>query len=939
MQQSPIKYHSILAKYFSSQQLFFDGDLQKKPHIRKCAEQPFQQTKAQLWDEVTDTLCNLDFIQAKSVAKMTYDLVKDFNYVMEVIPENIENNRRDKINQTRTEKYIRDLIAYSKGDSKRLEIPVTLPLRSKNNINTEIKRFKTKPTRLDLLRDFINFLGKEARNLQDYSSEIPHFSKQQAWNYAYSGPVGKIAEKGTPKIYNNLLLQSWRSRPFFDPIPQVSKILNWHTQVVEAISITPNGKWAVSGSFYGECILWDLNTGEAVKTFKGHTSIVNAVSITPDGRLMFSGSSDKTCILWDINTSEALKTFKDHLTSVFSTFITPDGTRAVSASRDNTFIVWDLIAGKALKKFKTDINLIEAFSITANGRSAISGSKDGTCILWDLDSGKAIKILKGHKDMVTSVSITPEGRRAISGSKDGTCILWDLDTGVVLKTLIGQNDCIFSVSLTPDGERAISCSAFKLILWDLNTGEPIKSFRWPIGGQLRCVSITIDGQKAVSGSFNGTCILWDLNATEILTRLKIHANTILAVSTTPNGRRALACSQDEICTLWNLRKAKIIKIFKSDWPISSICIVPNGRWAVSGSWDRKCLLWDLRKCKIIKIFKGHSASVNSVSIAPDGRRMFSGSSDKTCILWDINTGEALKTFKGHQDKVTSVSITPDGRTAISGSEDNTCILWDLNTGESLKIFKGHTSAVNSISISPDGRNMVSGSSDKTCILWDINTGEALKVFLGHRMEVKTLSISPDGRNMVSGSSDKTCILWDLINGENVARFISNSDIRAVSCFFSGVFGGDSSGNTFTLSINKLLSHSHKTILTIRQIWDFKLKKYQPISADCPCCGHRFVPTTLVFTTIENIIKKAGLNKQQSSSLELPNEVWEDLGLLSSCPKCRGELKFNPFIVRGDNTSNDNIEIKKLGAKYKLLLINSINLKFMRNIFKLFLLFF
>ena len=61
-----MKYHANLAHYFSAQPHFFDGNHQKKPHIRKCMEQPFQQTKSQLWDEVTNTLCNLEFIQAKA---------------------------------------------------------------------------------------------------------------------------------------------------------------------------------------------------------------------------------------------------------------------------------------------------------------------------------------------------------------------------------------------------------------------------------------------------------------------------------------------------------------------------------------------------------------------------------------------------------------------------------------------------------------------------------------------------------------------------------------------------------------------------------------------------------------------------------------------------------------------------------------------------------
>lgn len=121
-------YHTNLSHYFKAQILFFDGDNQKQTNIRRCMELPFQQTKAGLWDEVTDTICNLDFIQAKAVAKMTYDLVKDFNDVLEVIPDNAENIRQEKTRKARMDKYTRDLIACSKGEitADELEVPESI---------------------------------------------------------------------------------------------------------------------------------------------------------------------------------------------------------------------------------------------------------------------------------------------------------------------------------------------------------------------------------------------------------------------------------------------------------------------------------------------------------------------------------------------------------------------------------------------------------------------------------------------------------------------------------------------------------------------------------------------------------------------------------------------------------------------------------------------
>ncbi len=71
METNSKTYQTNLANYFKDQILFFDGEKQKQPNIRKCVELPWQQTKAELWDDVTETLCNLDFIQAKSAVKLT----------------------------------------------------------------------------------------------------------------------------------------------------------------------------------------------------------------------------------------------------------------------------------------------------------------------------------------------------------------------------------------------------------------------------------------------------------------------------------------------------------------------------------------------------------------------------------------------------------------------------------------------------------------------------------------------------------------------------------------------------------------------------------------------------------------------------------------------------------------------------------------------------
>jgi hypothetical protein len=142
----------------------------------------------------------------------------------------------------------------------------------------------------------------------------------------------------------------------------------------------------------------------------------------------------------------------------------------------------------------------------------------------------------------------------------------------------------------------------------------------------------------------------------------------------------------------------------------------------------------------------------------------------------------------------------------------------------------------------------------------------------------------------------TCILWDLESGEKRAQFFTTSNVFAIKSFPRGIVGGNTSGETFILHAHRELLCPGIGIITARQIWDFELKHYQPLSADCPFCGNRFSPPKLVLDTIEEITTNAGLLLEQSLCLELPKEVWEESGLLSECPQCGEDLKFNPFIV-------------------------------------------
>jgi WD40 repeat protein len=802
---------------------------------------PVHLIQAGKWDDAVSLLCSLEFIQAKAAARMTYELINDFNALMLIIPDNQDNIRIENERQDNLNRYVQNLILYSKGDISGLTLPESVAPWSEKETDMVVTNSKKKPGPLETLKSFSQFLGHEAGNLQNYAPEIPGFATQQAWNNYVDGPVGIAATRSPKDILDKLLLRPLMARPAWNPLPPALKTLTGHSWYVLSIAMTGDEKQAVSSSYDKTCILWDLPSGKPLKTLRGHKEPVDSVSITPDGRLALSGSRDKTCILWDLQSGKPLKALTGHHKEVSSVAITPDGKRALSGSEDKTCILWDLQSGEPLKILEGHGNDVSFVAITPDGKQGVSASWDETCIHWDLESGIPINTLRGHTDRVKCVAITPDGKLAISASNDGTCILWNLQSGKLKKRLYGHKSSVQAVAITPDGKLAFSGSYDNAcILWDLQSGKPLKTFTGHTA-RIKSIAIAADGKRALSASWDETCILWDLQSGKPVESKSVHADKINGIAVTPNGQQALAVSKDNSCSLWDLQSGTFLKTLSGHTdPVNAITITTDGTLAVSASHDRTGIVWDLAGAVPPKILKGHSDPVNAISITPDGKYAVSASWEH-CILWDLESGEPLKTLTGHSGKINAIAVSPDGKYAISASNDKTCMLWDLQTGEYVSTLTGHTAPVNNVVISPDGKlavsvswdktgilwNMLTGSPIKTltghkkyihsavitpdgkqvltaswdiCILWGLPSGELLKTFTGHKDKIKSIGITPSGKLAVTVSEDKTAILWDLQSGKRIAQYIGTRAVQCLALSNDGLVLGGVSGEIIIMNL-------------------------------------------------------------------------------------------------------------------------------------------
>jgi WD40 repeat protein len=104
--------------------------------------------------------------------------------------------------------------------------------------------------------------------------------------------------------------------------------------------------------------------------------LVELVAVTPDGRRAVSASRDCTLRLWDLESGQTLRTLEGHTGWVWAVAVTPDGSRAISASRDHTLRLWDPESGKEIAIFIGDGEMLSC-AVAPDGRTIIAGGSSG----------------------------------------------------------------------------------------------------------------------------------------------------------------------------------------------------------------------------------------------------------------------------------------------------------------------------------------------------------------------------------------------------------------------------------------------------------------------------------------------------------------------------------------------------------------------------------
>jgi len=281
------------------------------------------------------------------------------------------------------------------------------------------------------------------------------------------------------------------------------------------------------------------------------------------------------------------------------------------------------------------------------------------------------------------------------------------------------------------GEKAELVSASqdgKLIIWNAISTNKVNAIPLRSSWVMTCAYEGSKGELVACGGLDNRCSVYKVDkestgSSRATLELSAH-DGYLSCCRFPSPREIVTSSGDSTCILWDLESSEVKVNFNDHaGDVMSVAISPsNPHTFVSGSCDSYAKLWDCRQQKSVATFRGHESDINSVSFFPDGNSFGTGSDDSSCRHFDLRCMCEINQFGS--DKIlcgiTSVAFSSSGRFLIAGYDDYKVYCWDTTSPPEqnpTQEMSQHDNRVSCLGVNSSGEALCTGSWDTLLKVW------------------------------------------------------------------------------------------------------------------------------------------------------------------------------------------------------------------------------
>jgi WD40 repeat protein len=287
-----------------------------------------------------------------------------------------------------------------------------------------------------------------------------------------------------------------------------------------------------------------------------------------------------------------------------------------------------------------------------------------------------------------------------------------------------------------------------------------------------------------SGYVGGDCAVrvWDLETRTLLRKLESHRSTVWGLSLSPDGKRLASASFDGSVCIWDLETGeRQLKLEYTDsYSIFSVVWNASGTRLAVCSSDKVYIYDTTIKAKgihrPIRYWKASVGTLRTIASHPTEDRIatgcvsretkvslsnpsFSGGVSGTISIWSWK-GELIRKLDGHKQQV--CALVPNGVFLASVSNDKTVRIWSW-TGECIRVLDGF-GPESSCKYHGCGSGYVGGLNS---LAWRDDTLVVIEDAIGSDRKVHVWETSTDKWSYSSGKTGSSCGVAVLEDGSVV----------------------------------------------------------------------------------------------------------------------------------------------------------------------------
>ncbi|KAF2252065.1 WD40 repeat-like protein [Trematosphaeria pertusa] len=216
---------------------------------------------------------------------------------------------------------------------------------------------------------------------------------------------------------------------------------------------------------------------------------------------------------------------------------------------------------------------------------------------------------------------------------------------------------------------------------------------------------------------NATVQLWSAAGRSRKAVLQYHTSRSRMVLV-PTSSKVVSGSRDGTIIVWDAESHQVSSVLTGHGD-SIACLQTYDELLVSASSDGVVKLWDLSSATCIRTLEGHDKYVETVALHSSRTLLATAASKGDTRIWDLQDGSCVARCQGHT-RVVAQFLNVGEDALVTVGADGSIKLWDWKSGACIRTLEAHTpNAIRGLSYRD--HHMVSAGMDGTVKVWNRET--------------------------------------------------------------------------------------------------------------------------------------------------------------------------------------------------------------------------